>query len=45
MSLTGWGLPFPTLVRMLLVRIAQEGRFPFDLEVPKAKKKNKAEDP
>ena len=36
--LDGMGLTISDAVRMLLVRIAQEGRFPFDLEVPKAKK-------
>ena len=32
------GLTFSDAVRMLLVRIAEDGRFPFDLEVPNAKK-------
>ncbi len=35
--LDGMGLTISDAVRILLVRIAQEGRFPFDLEVPKVK--------
>ena len=34
------GLTVSAAVRMLLVRIAEEGCFPFDIEVPKAKGKD-----
>ncbi|HPU69528.1 MAG TPA: type II toxin-antitoxin system RelB/DinJ family antitoxin [Acetomicrobium flavidum] len=35
--LDGMGLTLSDAVRMFLVRIAEEGRFPFEIEVPKAK--------
>jgi len=50
--LDGMGLTLSDAVRMFLVRIAEEGRFPFEIEVPKAeeekpkpKKKNQSQRP
>ena len=36
-ALDRMGLSVSDAVRMLLVRIAEDGRFPFDLEVPNAR--------
>ncbi len=36
-ALDRMGLSVSDAVRMFLVRIAEEGRFPFDLEVPNAR--------
>ena len=43
-TLDRMGLSVSDAVRMFLVRIGEEGRFPFDLEVPNAKTRRAIEE-